>query len=312
MKTIGVHLKLLTVAVIWGFGWPAGRIVALDTPPVLASWARYVIACLCFFAYLVASGKFQRPSRRQLKGLMLIGFFSTFLYQLFFMLGMARTAAGDASLMITLNPLFTAILASLFLKEVFTRRHTLGVLMGFTGVLILFLASPNSDLETVERWVGNGFVALSALSWASATILMKTLMTDKEGEAGLSPLILTVWSSTAGLIFLTPFLALETYTAGGLHSPSRDAWVGIVFLALLSTVVSYVWFADGINKIGAGKAALYVYLIPPFGILGGFVLLGEQLGWALFASFAMIAGGVAIAQSEKHDEHGAPGTVHGD
>jgi len=50
MKNIGVHLKLLTVAVIWGFGWPAGRIVALDTPPVLAAWARYVIACLFFFA----------------------------------------------------------------------------------------------------------------------------------------------------------------------------------------------------------------------------------------------------------------------
>ena len=74
---------------------------------------------------------------------------------------------------------------------------------------------------------------------------------------------------------------------------------------------SYVWYADGVKKIGAGKAALYVYLIPPFGILGGFVLLDEQLGLSLLASFIMIAGGVAIAQSEKHDEQEATLAEHG-
>jgi drug/metabolite transporter (DMT)-like permease len=305
MKNALVHLKLLTVATIWGFGWPAGRVVALDTPPILASWIRYVIACACFFAYLVLRKSVVAPSKRQFKRILLVGFFSTFLYQIFFMLGMARTAAGDASLMITLNPLFTAILAALFLSESFTRRHTLGVALGFTGVSVLFLGSPNTDIELVERWLGNGFVALSALSWASASVIMKQLMTDSDEEAGMSPLHLTVWSSVAGLVFLTPFLALETVQAGGLHAPSQGAWVGIVFLAILSTVVSYVWFADGIIKIGAGKAALYVYLIPPFGILGGFVLLNEQLGWSLLASFVLIAGGVAIAQSEKHDEREA-------
>jgi len=98
---------------------------------------------------------------------------------------------------------------------------------------------------------------------------------------------------------------------GSVHSPSHSAWMGIAFLAILSTVVSYVWFADGIIKIGAGKAALYVYLIPPFGILGGFLLLDEQLGWSLLASFVLIAGGVAIAQSEKHDEREASASSHG-
>lgn len=311
MKNAAVHLKLFIVATIWGFGWPAGRVVALDTPPILASWLRYAVACLCFLAYLQLRHAFVFPSRRQWKSIAMIGFCSTFLYQLFFMLGMARTAAGDASLMITLNPLFTAILASLFLKESFTRRHSLGVAMGFTGVLILFLASPNTDLVTAERWLGNGFIACSALSWASATILMKNLMTDTDDEAGMTPLHLTVWSSLAGLVFLTPFLVGELAALGEIHRPSVNAWYGIVFLAVLSTVVSYVWFADGVIKIGAGKAALYVYLIPPFGILGGYVMLDEQLGLSLLASFTLIAGGVAIAQSEKRHEQEPGLNEHG-
>jgi len=311
MRQFLVHLKLFFVAMIWGFGWPAGRIVALDVPPVLAAWIRYVIAVFCFILYIKISGKWHMPSKKQWKGLFQIGFFSTFLYQLFFMFGMGRTAAGDASLMITLNPLFTAVLASLFIHEAFTKRHALGVGFGFTGVAILFFASPNTDLDTSARWLGNAFIACAALSWATSSILMKKMMLGDDQEEGLSPLILTVWSSVTGLFFLSPFVAFETIQSGTFHSPSIDAWYGIVFLAIFSTVVSYVWYADGIIKIGAGKAALYVYLIPPFGILGGYILLDEQLGFSLLMSFLLIVSGVAIAQSEKHHEQEQVTLEHG-
>ena len=93
-------------------------------------------------------------------------------------------------------------------------------------------------------------------------------MTTKTGdsEKPLNPLELTVWSSAAGLIILTPITAFET-TQLGVVLPTIDGWIGIIFLALFSTVIAYVWFADGIIKIIASMSALYVYLVPPFGIL---------------------------------------------
>ena len=78
--------------------------------------------------------------------------------------------------------------------------------------------------------------------------------------------------------------------------PSFYGWVGLIFLALFSTVISYVWFADGIVKIGASMSALYVYLVPPFGIFSGYLLLQEKLGISLFFAFILITGGVIIAQ----------------
>jgi drug/metabolite transporter (DMT)-like permease len=75
----------------------------------------------------------------------------------------------------------------------------------------------------------------------------------------------------------------------------------MVFLAVFSTVVSYVWFADGILTIGAGKSALYVYLVPIFGILSGYLLLDEKLGASLFVAFILIVGGVALAQTKQQD-----------
>ena len=303
MNNLATHLKLFTVAIIWGFGWPAGRVVANDVLPFTASWIRYIIATLCFLAYLKLSKQWMFPSKSEWKILFLIGFFSTCVYQAFFMFGMQYTAAGDASLMITFNPIFTAILAVIFLKESMHWNLVTGLLMGITGVGILFYYSPNIDIDFVDRAIGDLLIAGAALAWACNTILMKKAMTetDEKSTKPLNPLELTVWSSVAGLILLTPIMAVETMTQGFVL-PSADGWIGLVFLAIFSTVVAYVWFADGIIKIGASMCALYVYLVPPFGILGGYLLLDEKLGLSLVFAFILITGGVFIAQSKATND----------
>tara|TARA_B100001113_G_scaffold121521_1_gene99258 strand:- start:2603 stop:3295 length:693 start_codon:yes stop_codon:yes gene_type:complete len=216
------------------------------------------------------------------------------------MFGMQYTAAGDASLMITFNPLFTAILAVIFLNEKMHLNLVIGLLMGMTGVGILFYYSPNIDIPLADRVLGNILIACAALSWACNTILMKRAMTTPANDAKkpLNPLELTVWSSVAGLIMITPITAIEVATRG-VVLPTGDGWIGIIFLALFSTVIAYVWFADGIVKIGASMSALYVYLVPPFGIIGGYLLLQEKLGLSLIFAFVLITGGVIIAQRKN-------------
>ena len=308
MNNIVIHLKLFSVAVIWGLGWPAGRVVANDILPFAASWLRYVIATVSFLIFMQMSGQWMFPNRSEWRRLFMIGFISTVMYQAFFMFGMQYTAAGDASLMITFNPLFTAILAVVFIGERMHLNLIIGLFMGITGVAILFYYSPNVDLPFSERVLGNMLIACAALSWACNTILMKRAMTSPANAATrpLNPLELTVWSSVAGLLILTPITVAEAMTQG-ISVPSQSGWIGIVFLALFSTVIAYVWFADGIVKIGASMSALYVYLVPPFGIIGGFVLLGEKLGVSLLFAFVLITGGVIIAQRDSpqtsnHDE----------
>lgn len=300
MKHFWVHMKLLFVVAVWGFGWPAGRVIALDVAPFAASWIRYVIAVVLFLIYLRISDQWSIPTRGEWKRIAWIGFFATCLYQAFFMVGMKYTAAGDASLMITFNPFFTALLAIVFLNEAMHWRLGAGITLGIAGVFVLFLYSPNVDLPFAERALGDLLIAGAALAWAGNTIQMKIAMTKPASDSTscLSPLQLTVWSSVIGLLMLTPIAAVETWMVG-MPSPSTNAWISIVFLAIFSTVVSYVWFADGILAIGAGKTALYVYLVPIFGIFSGYLLLDEKLGASLFLAFVLIVGGVALAQSKQ-------------
>jgi drug/metabolite transporter (DMT)-like permease len=236
------------------------------------------------------------PNKKQWKLIVAIGFLSTFLYQAFFMYGMKWTAAGDASLMITFNPLFTAILAVPFLGEKFDKRLASGLLLAVTGVAVLAWYSPNVDIPVNERLLGDALIGLSALSWACTTILMKKAMT---GEDAMSPLHLTVWSSVAGLVIQTPAAIWEYSQVGFPTNASIEAWSWLAFLAIFSTVLSYVWFADGIKKIGASKTSFYVYLVPIFGIFSGWLLLDEKLGISLAVSFILIAGGVYLVQSKE-------------
>ena len=296
MKNAAIHAKLLIVAIIWGLGWVAGRVAASEIPPFTAGWSRYVIAVSCFLIFLKLTKQWIVPNRKQWKLIIIIGFLSTFLYQAFFMYGMKWTAAGDASLMITFNPLFTAILAVPFLGEKFDKRLGAGLLLAVSGVGVLAWYSPNVDIPINERLLGDALIGLSALSWAFTTILMKKAMT---GDDAMSPLHLTVWSSVAGLLIQTPATIWEYSQVGFPTGASNEAWSWLVFLAIFSTVLSYVWFADGIRKIGAGKTAFYVYLVPIFGIFSGWLLLDEKLGLSLAVSFMLIVSGVYLAQSKE-------------
>jgi drug/metabolite transporter (DMT)-like permease len=296
MKNATTHVKLLIVATIWGLGWVAGRVAARDIPPFTAGWARYILAVGCFLVFLKVTKQWVLPNKKQWKLIVAIGFLSTFLYQAFFMYGMKWTAAGDASLMITFNPLFTAILAVPFLGEKFDKRLASGLLLAVTGVAVLAWYSPNVDIPVNERLLGDALIGLSALSWACTTILMKKAMT---GEDAMSPLHLTVWSSVAGLVIQTPAAFWEYSQVGFPTNASIEAWSWLAFLAIFSTVLSYVWFADGIKKIGASKTSFYVYLVPIFGIFSGWLLLDEKLGISLAVSFILIAGGVYLVQSKE-------------
>ena len=300
MKNLLVHMKLIFVVIVWGIGWPAGRVIAQDIAPFAASWIRYVVAVALFVIYLKLSNQWMIPTRGEWKRIAWIGFFATCLYQAFFMVGMKYTAAGDASLMITFNPFFTAVLAIFFLNEAIHWRLGAGIALGLAGVTLLFLYSPNVDIPFYERALGDALIAGAAFAWACNSIQMKIAMTQpaEDSDRCLSPLQLTVWSSVIGLVMLTPIAAVETAVMG-IPEPSFDGWVAILFLAIFSTVVSYVWFADGILTIGAGKSALYVYLVPIFGIYSGYLLLDEKLGASLLIAFVLIVGGVALAQSKQ-------------
>ena len=303
-KHLGVHGLMILVVFSWGMAWAVGRILALGLPPMTGAWLRYVLTMVLFYAWFAGralKGKQANwlPSGRQTwKTLTLIAITGVLGYQLFFMNGMRYTAAGDASLIITFNPIFTVLLAAPMLGQEITRRMFLGLFCGFSGVAVVTGWSPNTDIPFEERILGDFMILLAALCWAMTTNNTKRMMEQRNGEQEATTLEIVVWYSLIGTALLTPLAAWETWQYG-FPEPTLNDWYAVIYLAAISTVLAYYWFAIGVEKLGATAAASYIFLMPVFGVLGGVLLLGEKLGWTLFLGFILIAMGVRVVQRES-------------
>ena len=296
------------VAAIWGSTWAIGRFLSYGIDdanrasmgPATSAWLRYVFAVFAFAAwcwiYRNKGGPRILPRERNAwKYTFWMALLGTMGYQLLFMNGMKWTAAGDASLIIPVNPVFTVLLAVPMLGQRLSTRMVLGLLFGLAGVATVVGWSPNTDIPFEHRLIGDVMIALAALTWAATSNLTK--MALSEGTVG-TPLEIVVWYSIVGWVLLTPWMLIEVWSTG-VPVPSSAEWASVAYLGLVSTVLTYAWFARGIDRIGTTAAASYVFLVPVFGVLSGWLMLGESIGVSMLVGFCLIVIGVREVQRES-------------
>ena len=299
-----VHGLMILVVFSWGMAWAVGRILALGLPPMTGAWLRYVLTMVLFYAWFASRAlkgyevNWLPSGRKTWRTLTLIALTGVLGYQIFFMNGMRFTAAGDASLIITFNPIFTVLLAAPMLGQKISRKMFVGLFCGFIGVGVVTGWSPNTDIPFEDRILGDFMILLAALCWAMTTNNTKRMMEQRNGEQDATTLEIVVWYSLIGTVLLTPLAAWETWQYG-IPEPTENDWYAIIYLAAISTVLAYYWFAIGVEKLGATAAASYIFLMPVFGVLGGVLLLDENLGWTLFLGFILIVLGVRMVQRES-------------
>ena len=311
-KNIGTHALLLLVAIIWGSTWSVGRFLSYgidedsraSLEPATAAWLRYAVVVVVFSAWCYFSKgenktRMLPPDSLSWKYTIWLGLLGTMVYQLLFMHGMRWTAAGDASLIIPINPVFTVLLAAPMLGQRVSGRMALGLLIGMSGVAAVVGWSPNTGIPFEHRLIGDLMIIGAALSWATTSNLTKILLGENKGTV----IEIVVWYSIVGWLMLTPWMIIELYQSG-IPYPNDIELLSIAYLGVFSTVFSYVWFVRGIDRIGPTAAASYVFLVPVFGVLSGWALLGENIGASMGVGFVLIVLGVREVQKESEKLEG--------
>ena len=288
------------VAFFWGLAWPVGRILATDllNYPFSVMFLRYIFAVPVLFGWLWFKEGNVIPLKRDYSYLLLLAFTSVFLYQVGYMYGMQKTAASDASLIIGFNPVSVSILSVFILSHNLTRNGVLGIFLSFIGVLLIFLASPNLDIEFYDRIVGNAYIMFGAFAYAIYVVSMRRYVLLTQHKP-LSSLATISWASLVGCILFVPFVILE---APWERIWNIQEWLLIAYLGVLSTALCYVFFAMGIETIGANKAASFINVVPIFGILSSWIWIGENLGFVQIISFVLIYYGVKLVNQQPSEE----------
>jgi drug/metabolite transporter (DMT)-like permease len=281
---LGIYLRLTCVPMLWGGTFIAGRVISAHLPPATAGFVRFVFATLALMAALHFTEGLRALTtltRRQLLGTMALGATGIFIYNLCFFTALSVLPAGRTSLIIALNPVVTLLIAVALLGDRLSATRWLGVALALLGVWVVVT---RGDLSQIAQSVGKGELSMfgAVCAWAVYTLLGRKLL------QGLSPVLATLWAAIWGTLFLG-LLALRDISQVQASSFTPEVWAGLVFLGVFGTAVAFVWYYEGIRRLGAARTVVFNNLVPVFGVLLGWLILGEALSVSL-----LVGGGLAI------------------
>lgn len=283
------YILLLFTAVIWGGTWPLGRWLVSEEvggstiPPLMIAAIRYFLVIICFFLIL----KYREGTlnfhfaKKNWKILTFMGLLSVTIYQAGYLIGEIFTAASDASIMVATNAIWVVILSSLFLKtEFFTWRKFIGTIMAFIAVITVVGFSPNVDVS--NRILGDILILIAAFAYATYTVTSRYFLNktqDNRESSQPSSLWIITWVSFLGFLITTPISLLispEFLNPLEYFTIPVHIWIGIVYLAFLSTVGAYTFYLEGVKRLNASRAAIFQTLVPLFGVIFSAIFLQEQ------------------------------------
>src|SRR5262249_28277210 len=142
-------------------------------------------------------GQGAQIDRKDLRGILWLGFLGNTLYPFIFVLGLDRTKAGNAALLMTLTPVFAFLIAVAMKKEHFRAAIVIGITLSFTGAAAIVFFGAN-ELSIIDSWLGNLLMIAAAVCWAWQSA-ESTRLLPKYG-----PMRLTVLAMIAGTIMMVP------------------------------------------------------------------------------------------------------------
>lgn len=285
------YAQLAAVSAIWGGTFVAGRFLAGDVPPLVLASVRFVLASATLAAYLLlARQPLLRPTGRQLLHLAVLGFFGIFLYNLFFFYGLERINASRASLIVALNPGVIALLSHVLAKEQLTPIRAFGVLLCVAGAGMVII-SRDGDVLRDAPGIGLGDVLIlgCVASWVIYSVFSPRL------SDALGPLLTvsySVWIGTAMLCGAA--LATTAGSVSALSNISTAQFLSLLYLGAIGSAAAYVWYYDGIRRIGATRAGTFIALNPATAVLASAVLLGEPLDRSILLGAALTMSGIYL------------------
>jgi drug/metabolite transporter (DMT)-like permease len=298
-RTRATYLKLVMTTFFWGGTFVAGKWAVGEAPPFFVATLRFAIASVVLWALVAWRGRrsgerFHLPEGgAQLAGLFSLGLTGVFLYNFVFLTGLSRTSATNGSLIVAFNPLLTAVLSAWWLKERVRPVQAGGLLLALLGVGVVITRGSIEVIRNLSFNHGDILMLGAPLAWALYTIAGKKVLRT------FPPLVATAYASLFGTLLLLPAAALEGSLFSGVYHLTAYGWISVLQLALLGTVVGFVWWYDGVAKLGAARASVFVNLVPMFGVLLSALILSEKLNLSQLAGGIVVGIGVAIGTLGK-------------
>ncbi|MBE9524154.1 MAG: DMT family transporter [Chloroflexi bacterium] len=282
------HITVL--GTLFGMSIVASRFSIGQFAPLTFVGLRLTLASLCFvILYLISQGKRKWPKDGLLwRRATFLGVIGTAVPMAAFVSSLQYQSSGITSTLITISPAITVLLAHFFLPdERLTFSKSFGVALAFSGALFLALRG-ESGLVTIGRVnpIGYGLVFLGISCSSVSNIYIRKKMLDFAAMDVAAVRMLTAALTAMPIALLSSDFNLKQVNAQG--------WLVLLFAAIVGTFFAFLLDFYNTQRFGASTAVMVSYVVPIVGVLGGAILLDEQITGGMLGGMLLIVLGVGF------------------
>lgn len=285
-NTMKIYLLLIVNMVFWGFNVSFVKIIVDQVPPVTATSFRLFVAALTVFLILGMTRRVRLPHKSEWGYMIGAALTSIVSHHFFLAIGLTRTSAMNAGLILGMGPLLTVLLSMFFFKKRPTFITALGFLLGSTGVTLTVLFG-SGKLQGIN--IGDFEVFLSIFIQAFGFILIS------KAARTMDAVLLTAYMLIiASIVLFAVSLGMEPNGLGQFAEGFPAVGLFFFLSAVLSTGLGQMIYNYAIGQVGPASASIFLNLNTLFSVVGASLFLQEAIKPAHFIGFLLIVTGVIM------------------
>jgi drug/metabolite transporter (DMT)-like permease len=262
------RVALLALVLFWGANFSLVKLALRDLSPLAFTTLRFLLASGVLWVFLKAGGDRVGINRLHWLAVIGLGILGTTIYQVLFIYGIARTLAGNASLMLATTPVFTTLLSLIFRQERSGLTVAAGVGLSVLGIALVVLGGPAGVSFSAATLTGDLAVLVAAAAWSAYTVGSVPLV----HRYGVVPVTAaTMWVGTLGLVMVSlPALLAQDWAV-----VRPISWLAVLYSGAFAIATAYFLWSFCIRQIGSTRTAVYTNFTPVVALLVAWPAFGE-------------------------------------
>ena len=276
---------LITIlGAVWGSAFMFIKIATPELGPIALVNIRLAVAGLIFLPFLLQK-KYLRHFKSNLKNILILSIINTALPFSLFAYASLESSSNMLSILNGTTAIMAVVISTMWLKVKLNLFQILGVFIGLFGIIVL--ANPDNVYISTKATI---FCLSAAFCYAlSANYIQKFAYKT-------NTIVLIGWSLIIASVLLLPLTIFNLPS----KTPSSNAIFSILWLGVVSTGVAFLGYVRLIEKVGAVKTATVAYFIPVFGVIWGYIFLGEPITLQILIGMMLILIGI-IFTNKRYD-----------
>ena len=283
---------LVAMALIWAVNYSVLKFGTRLVPPLAYNGVRIPAAALLQFG-IARAMRLGPIARKDAIQLVVLGMLGNGIYQVFFILGQARSRVATTVLMLASGPALAAVLGRLRGSEFLTRRSWIGIVLQLVGVSCVVLGTAGGTGGS-DSLLGSALVFASAISWALFSVMVQPLTTRVPG------LQVGAYTMLGGGI-VSFIVGIPAIAAVQWENVSTAVWGAMAYSTIGAMVIAYLFWYQGVKTLGPTHTSMYSNMQPFLAMAFAWAALGEIPSRWQVTGAAFILMGLVIARTAAHE-----------